>query len=119
MFNQSFDEDYYEPIKTIGSFDNKNNCIGYESKGDKDKKLSLKKYLNLIRPYLNDITNDHKAHEGWDHSDNKVIDCKTTLSITHKDSNETCTMHTKSDNIEIMISHETDEITEELFKFPL
>ena len=39
LFNQ-FDKDYYKPIKTIGSFDNKNNYIEYESKGDKDKKLS-------------------------------------------------------------------------------
>ena len=32
-----------------------------------------------------------------------------------KDSDQTHTMHTKSDNIEIMIGIETDEITEELF----
>ena len=32
-----------------------------------------------------------------------------------KDSNKTCTMHTKSDNIEIMIGTETNEIIEELF----
>ena len=28
-----------KPIKTIGSFGNKNNYIEYESKGDKDKKF--------------------------------------------------------------------------------
>ena len=33
------------------------------------------------------------------------------------DSDETRTMHTKSDNIEIMTGSETDEIMEELFKF--
>ena len=33
------------------------------------------------------------------------------------DSDETRTMHTKSDNIEIMMGSETDEIMEELFKF--
>ena len=33
-----------------------------------------------------------------------------------KDSNETRTMHVKSDNIEIMMGSETDEIIEELFK---
>ena len=33
-----------------------------------------------------------------------------------KDSNETRTIHTISDNIEIMISNETNEIIEELFK---
>ena len=36
--------------------------------------------------------------------------------ISSKDSDETRTMHTKSDNIEIMMSSETDEIIEELFK---
>ena len=78
----------------------------------------------MVRPYLNDIKNDQKAHEGV-HLGNK--DYKTmgewkiqlTMSInfiSHKDSNETRTMHTKSDNIEIMMSSETDEIIEELFK---
>ena len=33
------------------------------------------------------------------------------------DSDETRTMHTKSDNIEIMMRSETDEIMEELIKF--
>ena len=36
--------------------------------------------------------------------------------ISHKDSKETCTMYTKSRNIEIMVGNETDEITEELFE---
>ena len=31
----------------------------------------------MVRPYLSDITNDHKTHEGW--VGNKVIDYKTTL----------------------------------------
>ena len=30
--------------------------------------------------------------------------------FSSKDSRETCTMHTKSDNIEIMMSSETDDI---------
>ena len=33
-----------------------------------------------------------------------------------EDSDETLTMRTKSDNIEIMMGSETDEIIEELFK---
>ena len=32
-----------------------------------------------------------------------------------KDSNETCTTHTKNSNIEIMIGNETNEIIKELF----
>ena len=36
--------------------------------------------------------------------------------IYSKDSDETRTMHTTSDNIEIMMDSETDEINEELFE---
>ena len=36
--------------------------------------------------------------------------------ISSKDSEETCNMSTKSDNIEIMRVSETDEIIEELFE---
>ena len=82
----------------------------------------------MIKPYLSDIINDHKTQGKWKvHSGNTVIDYKTqgewkiqlTMpinSISSKDSEETCTMHTKSDNIEIMVGSETDEIIEELFK---
>ena len=45
-----------------------------------------------------------------ENSINKIINF-----ISSKDSNETRTMHIKSDNIEIMMGSETDEITGELF----
>ena len=35
--------------------------LEYESKGDKDETLSIKKYLDIIRPYLSDIINDHQT----------------------------------------------------------
>ena len=83
----------------------------------------------MIRLYLSDITNDHQTQEVWKvHSGNKVIDCKTTLReskiqltmsmnfISSKDSDETRNMGTKSDNSEIMMCSETEEIIEELFK---
>ena len=37
----------------------------YESIGDKEKILSIKEYLNMIRLYLNDIINDHKNQGEW------------------------------------------------------
>ena len=56
----SIHEDYYKPIRAKSAFDG---CyIQYESKGDKGKNLSIKKYLNIIKPYLIDIINDHKCH---------------------------------------------------------
>ena len=36
--------------------------------------------------------------------------------ISSKGSDETCTMHTKSNNVEIMMGSETDEIIKKLFK---
>ena len=32
-----------------------------KSRGDKDKTLSIKEYLNMIKPYLRNIINDHKT----------------------------------------------------------
>ena len=49
LFNQSIDEDYYKPIRTKSAFNG--NYIEYESKANKDKKLSLKEYLYMITPY--------------------------------------------------------------------
>ena len=130
LFNQSIDEDYYKPIKATNGFDNKNNHIEYESKGNKDKNLSRKKYLNMIRPYLRDIINDHKTQEVLKvHSGNKVIYYETTLGewkiqlkmsinfISSKDdSDEIRKLRTKSHNVEIMMDSEIDEIIEELFE---
>ena len=42
LINLPTDEDYDKPIKSKDAF--KSNCIEYESKGDKDKILSIKKY---------------------------------------------------------------------------
>ena len=58
LFNK-FDENYYKPIKTKGGFNN--NYIEYESRGDKDKRLSIKEYLYMIMPYLENMINNHKA----------------------------------------------------------
>ena len=58
----SIDEDYYQPIITNSAFNN--NYSQYENMGDKekDKNLSIKKYIDVIRPYLSDIiTNHNKA----------------------------------------------------------
>ena len=61
------------------------------------------------------------------HSRNEVINYETQFRewkiqvtmainfISSKDSKETRTMHTKSDNIEIMMVSETDEIINECF----
>ena len=127
LLDLSIDEDYYKPIITKGAFNN--NYIQYDSKGDKGKNLSIKKHINMITPYLSDIINDHKTQGKWRiHSGNKIIEHKTqsewkiqrTMAInfiSSKDSDEIRTMHTKSNNVGIMMGSETDEIIVELFNF--
>ena len=46
-------DDYYKPILVKSSFND--NYKYYESRGDKDKKLSVKQYLYKIMPYLSDL----------------------------------------------------------------
>ena len=65
----------------------------------------------MIRPYLGDIINDHKTQGEW-----KVYSGKAVIDISSKNSDEALTMHTKSNNIEIMMGNETNEIIKELFK---
>ena len=45
LFNK-INEDYYKPIKTNGAFND--NYMEYESRGDKDKNLSLEEYNHAI-----------------------------------------------------------------------
>ena len=47
------------PLKTVNVFNN--NCIEYESIGDKDKSLSIKEYIDMISLYLSDIINNNKT----------------------------------------------------------
>ena len=110
LFDLSIDEDYYE------------------SKGHKGKNLSIKRYLKMIKPYLSDLINNNKTHDSARyHSGNKSWIEKTSsewkiqlaMAInfrSSKDSDETRTMYTKSNNVEIMIGSETDEIMEDLFE---
>ena len=49
------------PKRTITVFINNKNFIQYERNGEKDKTSSAKEYLDIIRPYLSNIINDHKT----------------------------------------------------------
>ena len=64
LFNEVSKEDYYKPILIKNSF--KGNYKYYESRGDKEKRLSVKQYLNKITPHLYDLINDHRiARRVW------------------------------------------------------
>ena len=122
----SIEEDHYKPIITRGDFNG--NYIQYESRGDKGKNLSIKKYLNMIRSYLIDIIDDHKTsdlirypfgNKTWVEQTPSEWKIHITIAInfvSSKDSGETRIMHTKSNDVEIMVGSETDEVIEELFE---
>ena len=59
----------------------------------------------MIKQYLSDIINGHKTQGEW-----KIQLTMEINLLSSKDSNETRTMHTRSDNIEILIGNQTDEI---------
>ena len=58
LFDEVSKEDYYKPILVKSSF--KSNYKYYESRGDKEKRLSVRQYLDNITPYLYDFINDHR-----------------------------------------------------------
>ena len=59
---------------------------------------------------MSDIINNHKTQGEW-----KIHLTMAINFFSSKDSEEICTMHSKSDNIEITIGSETDETIENLF----
>ena len=119
-------KDHCNPVKTVSAFNS--NYIQYESIGDKNKNISIKKYIDIIRSNLSDIINNNKTQRQWKILPGNIItDYKTQREwkiyltivikfISSKDSNETRIMHCKSDNIEIIMVSKTDEIIEELFE---
>ena len=80
LFNQSTNEYCYKQTETTDNFDNKNSYIEYESKGDKDKNLLPKEYLDMIKSCLSIMINNYKAHGKLKVcSGNRVIDYETVL----------------------------------------
>ena len=110
LFDLSISEDYYKPIIVKSTHDN--NYIQYESKGDKDKTLTISQYLNMIRPYLVDMINDYKNKGEW------IIRLSAEINFTSSkpDSDETRIIHTESDNLEIMIGSDTNDVIKDLFR---
>ena len=75
------EEEYHKPIKIVNAFDD--NYIGYESNEDKDKMVSIEKYLDKIEPYLNDLIDDDLETQGkW-----KI---QLTMTINFISSEEFC-----------------------------
>ena len=108
LFNELDEGDYYEPREVKSAFDG--SYMLYESRGDKDSKLAIYEYFDIIRPYLRDMIDNHKARGEW-----KIQLTMRIIFVSFIDANETRVMHTKSDNIEIMSGIETSNAINELF----
>ena len=102
LFKLSIDKDYYKPILVKSGYNG--NYVQYESKGDKI--LTLKEYLALIEKYLRELINYYKNKSEWKlqlMAESNFISLKPVFD-------ETCIMHTRSDNEEFMNGDDTDEI---------
>ena len=92
----------YKPVRVSNFWSN--NYIECESSGDRNKTLSVEKYLNKISPYLKDRINNLKKYDKW----------RTQLTIANNfissiDNDKERVLHSKSDNIEIMMNDKADE----------
>ena len=107
-FKSSIDKDYYKPILVESIYNN--NYIQYETKGEKI--LTPNEYLDLIEKYLRELMKKYKLKGEW-----KVqLTAEINFIYLKPGSDETCIMDTRSDNIEIMIGDDNDDVIEELFK---
>ena len=101
-------KDHYKPILVKSSYNG--NYVQYESKGD--KVLTLKEYLSLVEKHLRELIEEYKLKGEW-----KVqLIAEINFISLKPGSDETRIMHTRSDNIEIMIGYDNDDIIEERFK---
>ena len=119
-----FDEDYYKPIRADGSFSgNRNSYIVYTIREYRYENLSPEEYLNMIRPYLRDLTNGHKptselTDETYNGNDERR-ECKIQLvmhnnciSTKHFEDNRTISA---SKPAEIFIGTDKDSAIDTLF----
>ena len=85
----------------------------YESRGDQDKKLSVKQYLYKIMQYLSDLINDQKAIRNESNEWKIQINMNVNF-VSSNDTQETRTIFVWSDNVEIRSGNETDDIVKGL-----
>ena len=101
-------KDVYKPIKIYDAFDD--NFVEYQSNSKKDKSVSISSYLNNIRKCLKKLIDKKRKKGEW-----KIQLIMKINFISSKNFNETRDMHSKTDNIEIMLGSDTDEIIKNLF----
>ena len=118
------DTNYYKPIKTDSSFDGgRNSYIEYKSRGDRFENLLPEEYLDMIRPYLRDLINEHKTPVKADkviNNDTKFGESKIQLvmlsnCISIKKFEETRSIYSGSKPTEIFMGSNTDDVIDKIF----
>ena len=89
LLNELKEEDYYKPTEVKSAFDG--SYISYESKGDKDARLSIDEYFDIIRLYLKDMIDDHKSKGEW-----KIQLSMRIIFVSFTDANETRLIDSKT-----------------------
>ena len=89
-------KDVYKPIKIGGAFND--NYVEYKSDSERDKSISIKTYLDKIREHLRKMINDKKKSGEW-----KIQLVIKINFISSKNFNDVRDMHSKSDNVEIVM----------------
>ena len=79
----------------------------------KTKKLSIEQYFDVIKPYLSDLINDHKAIETSSNEWKIQINMHINF-VSSNDTGEIRTIFVWSDNEEIRLDNETDNIVKRL-----
>ena len=108
----------------------KNNYMEYKSKGDRYENLSAKEYFNMIRPYLRVLINEHKPidesnnepndesndeNDDTDRAEWKIQLKMQNSCISTKIFEETCTLYTKTEPVEIFTGSDTNDVIDKLF----
>ena len=95
LFDNVNVNDYYKPTLVKSSF--KKNYKYYESRGDKDKRLSVEQYLDMIKPYLSDLINENKAIETSSNEWKIQLNIHANF-VSSNDTGEVCNIFVWSDN---------------------
>ena len=105
------DNDYYKP--TLVKSSSKKNYKYYESRSDKDKRSSVEQYLDIIKPYLSDLINENKAVETSCNEWKIQLNMHVNF-VSSNDTGEVRNIFVWSDNEEIRLGNETDDIVTRL-----
>ena len=103
------EKDHYEPWR-VWNFRNKN-YIRNKSSDDRNKKLSVKEHLDKIKPFLRDIIINPQKSDIW-----KIQLTVAINFISSKDVHGECVMQSKSNDMELVLYDNANEVVNEPFE---